>query len=218
MRARRVAAVLLVLAVASCVTEVQAQSIPSTPSLAIPPASSSCGPPPLAAERAAAHLASRLGVPLRFVSVVCSCEVTWSDSSLGFPEPMYMYLPVLTPGHRVFLRAGQRIYEVHTDREGLRVKTDPLDRPELDGSGFPETVSFSVLSRVARHLDVPVGSLQLIESRRLEWSDTSLGCSRRGRFYLPVIVPGYRLILRTGTGRLYEVHTDLVAARIVTCR
>ena len=139
MRARRVAAVLLVLAVASCVTEVQAQSIPSTPSLAIPPASSSCGPPPLAAERAAAHLASRLGVPLRFVSVVCSCEVTWSDSSLGFPEPMYMYLPVLTPGHRVFLRAGQRIYEVHTDREGLRVKTDPLDRPELDGSGFPET-------------------------------------------------------------------------------
>ncbi len=39
--------------------------------------------------------------------------VDWRDSSLGCPKPGIAYLDVITPGHKVTLRADGQIYVVH---------------------------------------------------------------------------------------------------------
>ena len=41
--------------------------------------------------------------------------VTWSDGSLGCPDPAAIYLQVLTPGYRFVLGLGDNRFEVHTD-------------------------------------------------------------------------------------------------------
>ncbi|MGQ9675737.1 MAG: hypothetical protein ACUVX1_08725 [Chloroflexota bacterium] len=65
---------------------------------------------------ARADLADRLGIstdPMRVVSVE---PREWPDASLGCPEPGKMYAQVVTPGFRVVLAVGERVYEYHTDR------------------------------------------------------------------------------------------------------
>ena len=39
--------------------------------------------------------------------------VEWRDSSLGCPELGKVYLQVITPGYRIVLRAGGKLYEYH---------------------------------------------------------------------------------------------------------
>ncbi|MEK8024035.1 MAG: hypothetical protein AAB229_09535 [Candidatus Hydrogenedentota bacterium] len=49
------------------------------------------------------------------VEVLSAEAVDWPDSSLGLPEPGMMYAQVITPGHRVRLKAKtDEILEVHT--------------------------------------------------------------------------------------------------------
>ena len=39
--------------------------------------------------------------------------VDWPDSSIGCPQPGRSYLQVITPGHKITLRANEQIYVVH---------------------------------------------------------------------------------------------------------
>jgi hypothetical protein len=75
------------------------------------------------AEKAKAVLASRLGVSADQIAVDSVQEHTWSDTSLGLPEPDMMYAQVLTDGHIVTLSHGGRTYVYHV--AGETVKLNP---------------------------------------------------------------------------------------------
>lgn len=62
-------------------------------------------------------LAGRLGIPVDEVSVVLVEKVEWPDSSMGCPQPGFMYLQVVTPGYRIVLYAQGQAYDYHTDSE-----------------------------------------------------------------------------------------------------
>lgn len=61
-------------------------------------------------------LGSRANVPDAQINTVSVVDATWADSSLGCPQPGFMYSQVVTPGYRVVLEAGGKSYEYHTDR------------------------------------------------------------------------------------------------------
>ncbi|MGH3464600.1 MAG: hypothetical protein ACRDP9_24295 [Kribbellaceae bacterium] len=59
-------------------------------------------------------LAKRLSVEPAEIAVVSAQEVTWSDGSLGCPEPGMNYAQVLTEGSLIVLESGGRRYEYHS--------------------------------------------------------------------------------------------------------
>ena len=62
-------------------------------------------------------LASRLGLDPGKIAVVRTEVREWPDTSLGCPREGTFYAQVITPGYRVVLEAGGRLYEYHTDQE-----------------------------------------------------------------------------------------------------
>ena len=58
-------------------------------------------------------LAKRLGIDAEDVAVVSAEEVTWSDASIGCPEPGKMYAQMLVPGSLIVLEADGKQYEYH---------------------------------------------------------------------------------------------------------
>ena len=58
-------------------------------------------------------LAKRLGIAAEDVSVVSAEQVTWSDGSLGCPEPGKMYTQMLVEGSVIVLEANGKQYEYH---------------------------------------------------------------------------------------------------------
>ena len=61
-----------------------------------------------------ADLATRLGVDASKVTLVSQEEVTWSDGSLGCPQPDMSYIQVLVNGSLIILEAGGTDYEYHS--------------------------------------------------------------------------------------------------------
>jgi hypothetical protein len=67
-------------------------------------------------------LARRLNVRPESVELAGSVEeVTWPDSSLGCPEPGMNYAQVLTPGYRIKLQSGGKVYEYHTGNDVVKL-------------------------------------------------------------------------------------------------
>jgi peptidoglycan/xylan/chitin deacetylase (PgdA/CDA1 family) len=71
-----------------------------------------------AVRRAKASLAQRLKVNQREITLQKVLPMTWSDTSLGWPEPDRVYAQALTPGYVVLLSCGQDTYEYRTDAKG----------------------------------------------------------------------------------------------------
>jgi hypothetical protein len=70
-------------------------------------------------------LAAETGLP-RDQIVVSRFEAReWPDSSLGCPQPGRTYLQVITPGYRIFLTAGGREYEYHTNQSAMVIRCSP---------------------------------------------------------------------------------------------
>jgi len=66
-----------------------------------------------AQQAALEDLVRRLGVDAARVKVVSAEAVTWSDASLGCPQPGQMYAQVLTPGYRILLEVDGERYAYH---------------------------------------------------------------------------------------------------------
>jgi heat shock protein HslJ len=84
--------------------------------------------------RALADLAERLDIDADAIRVVEAGRVTWSDGSLGCPEPGVAYTEALVDGWRVILEHGGARFSYHAGPDG-----EPFlcDRPLGDG-GFIE--------------------------------------------------------------------------------
>jgi hypothetical protein len=81
-------------------------------------------------EQAAEEAAAVANVAIDQVSIVRAERVTWSDGSLGCPEPGQMYTQALVPGFWLVLQAGDDEFDFHASERG-EVKLCPR------GQGVP---------------------------------------------------------------------------------
>jgi len=92
-------------------------------------------------------------------------------------------------------------------------------------TGYPEgTAAFdpaldAMLSQVKNDLNqitgVSLEKIRILEVEAVEWPDSSLGCGEPGTVYLPVITPGFRILLEAD-GRIYYYHTN-ISNQIILC-
>ncbi len=73
------------------------------------------------------NLAGRLSVSLSQISLAAAEEALWPDSSLGCPQKGISYLQVQTPGYRIVLEHGGKVYEYHTDQSATVVLCNFLE-------------------------------------------------------------------------------------------
>ena len=60
--------------------------------------------------------ARRTGLKRTEIEVLSAEAVTWSDGSLGCPQPGMMYTQALVPGFRIRVRAGAETLDYHAGR------------------------------------------------------------------------------------------------------
>lgn len=65
--------------------------------------------------------ATRLGAPAAQLRIERAEARDWNDSSLGCPQPGFMYAQVITPGYFVVVSGGGKRLEYHTDSRGRAV-------------------------------------------------------------------------------------------------
>jgi hypothetical protein len=80
---------------------------------------------PAAIETARADAAKRVGIEAQAVQVVDAKSVSWSDGSLGCPQPDRMYTQALVAGFRVRLQAGGQALDYHMSARGGFVVCPP---------------------------------------------------------------------------------------------
>jgi hypothetical protein len=84
-------------------------------------------------EKTKEDLAQRLSVPISDISLVEAKEVTWSDGSIGCPQPGMMYAQVLMPGYLIKFKYDEREFEYHAGRGGSPIYCkNPL--PPVEGA------------------------------------------------------------------------------------
>jgi len=71
-----------------------------------------------ATEDALTDAARRTGLKRTELEVLSAEAVTWSDGSLGCPQPGMMYTQALVPGFRIRIRAGAETLDYHAGRRG----------------------------------------------------------------------------------------------------
>jgi hypothetical protein len=82
-------------------------------------------------------LSEQLGLSVEAVAIVEEAEVTWSDGSLGCPQPGINYLQVLTPGRQLILQADGDLYHYHAGATGdFKFCADPQPPVQNPGSGL----------------------------------------------------------------------------------
>lgn len=154
------------------------------------------------------------------VEVVTVERREWSDSSLGCPEQGRMYLPVVTPGYRIVLRADGQTYEFHTDAEGKTVvlcEPGPVSGLPRSPGGDADLVAEQVVRAFAGYLGVDPETLKVVEVTFTEWPDASLGCPDPNKMYAQVITLGYRIVVQDANGTTFELHTNLGGTHWVWC-
>ena len=92
-------------------------------------------------EQIRADAAQRAGVTLDQVKVLTVESVTWSDGSLGCPEPGMMYTQALVRGYRVRVDAAGTILLYHAGAQTLSCTARRIARRNLRRSIRPEAVS-----------------------------------------------------------------------------
>ena len=60
-------------------------------------------------------LSDSLKIPVADIQLVKEEAVDWPDTSLGYPEEGMMYAQVITPGFKIILKSGNKLYEYHSD-------------------------------------------------------------------------------------------------------
>lgn len=69
-------------------------------------------------QSALADAARVSGLAAASLRVVEAARVTWSDGSLGCPQPGRMYTQALVPGFRVRIQAGAQVLDYHGSTRG----------------------------------------------------------------------------------------------------
>jgi len=191
----------------------------------VPPGETAVPIPAQAAKAVAwaqADLAARLNVANDRIAIVSVEFVQWRDSSLGCPQRGMMYLQVITPGYRILLQGGEKLYEYHSaqgrDRAVL-CKSDfatDHDLPRTSLAPLPTPTSLERQDTVARaitdlaeRLEVEPMTVEVIQVTNDEFPAQDLGCpsskSAKESPVLPAFVIGQVIRLRVANAE-YEYH------------
>jgi hypothetical protein len=81
-----------------------------------------------------AEAARSAGVEVEEVDILKAEAVTWSDGSLGCPQPGQMYTQALVPGYRVVVRIGDEELSFHSGRDEAFVLCADPQPPVGDGA------------------------------------------------------------------------------------
>jgi len=185
-----------------------AQDVPDVPN------QGSAGQPSAArtdvAQLAIDALAEDLGIAREGIQVDTVRAVEWRNSSLGCPKPGKAYLDVITPGHKVTLRANGRVYVVHEAKNRAFVceKTQPYAGVDPKGELVFGSQMLDARRDLAARLGVPESEIQMTAAQQQTWEDAGLDCPEPGKSYPPGKVTGWALTFEHG-GRDYTYHTDL---------
>ena len=77
---------------------------------------------------------SDLGVASNAPTIVAAEEVTWSDGSLGCPQPNMGYTQALVPGYRVVLEVDGEEFHFHASESDQVILCDDPQPPVDDGA------------------------------------------------------------------------------------
>jgi hypothetical protein len=69
--------------------------------------------------------ARRSGVQRAQLKVINAERVTWSDGSLGCPQPGVAYTQALVPGYRIRIEGGGEVFNYHAGRRGPPILCPP---------------------------------------------------------------------------------------------
>lgn len=85
--------------------------------------------------------------------------------------------------------------------------TKPVQEATMTAEETMQKMISLAKASLAQKLGVSDDSISLAGAEHTLWSDSSLGCPRKGVMYLQVITPGYTISLEAG-GQVYIYHTD----------
>lgn len=77
-------------------------------------------------EPVVAEVAKLAGVPADQVTVISAEEVTFSDGSLGCPQPGMVYTQALVDGYKIVAEAGGKTYDFRGSGSAFRQCTNPI--------------------------------------------------------------------------------------------
>ena len=86
-------------------------------------------------ETSRADLAERLSLDSSQINLLEAASVVWPDASLGCPKHGRLYAQVLTPGYRILLEAGGKLYAYHAGRRGQAFYCDDPAPPVPGDAG-----------------------------------------------------------------------------------
>jgi hypothetical protein len=168
------------------------------------------------AQRAIDALAQELGIAKEEIEVDTVRAVDWPDSSIGCPKPGQAYLQVITPGHKITLRAEGKVHVVHEARGRAfvceQVKPYALRDRKIELPFGRQTIE--ARKDLAARLGVPEDEIKVIAVQERTWDDASLGCPEPGKTVPPGQVKGWALTL-SHKSRHYSYHAD--SSRTIPC-
>ena len=85
-------------------------------------------------QQAISELAESLSIDADQILVLSAKSVTWSDSSLGCPQPGMNYMQVLTEGYQVILVAKDAQYNYNANKNGYGTFCENPSPPYSDGT------------------------------------------------------------------------------------
>jgi hypothetical protein len=208
---RRLSLAIAAMLVSACAA---AQDIPSVPDKG--PAATLSDAERGVAQLAIDALAGELDVEKDRIQIDTIRAVNWPDSSLGCPQPGRAYLQVVTPGHKVTLRADGRVHVVHEAKGRAFVceKTKPYAGVDPKGELVFSRQMLDARKDLASRLGVPENEIKFSSAQERTWDDAGLGCPEPGKNYPPGKVTGWVLAL-AHEKREFTYHTDL--HRTVPC-
>jgi hypothetical protein len=162
------------------------------------------------ADKAVRALADHLDIPVSAITVDSVRAIEWSDSSIGCPQPGQAYLQVITPGHRISLRVGEKLYTVNEANGRAFVCT--RKKPAVSSLTNELELVWAEQAAIARddlagRLGVDPSQIIVSSARGTTWTDT-------GAEYETTRSEGFVITLRHGS-RNYTYHTDL--ERVIAC-
>lgn len=80
----------------------------------------------------------------------------------------------------------------------------PSSTPDISGL---ESLIEMAKSNLAQRLSISAGDISLVEAKPVVWPDSSLGCGQPAEVYMPVITPGFRILLEVDR-QVYSYHTN----------
>jgi len=81
------------------------------------------------------------------------------------------------------------------------------------GAGSGEEASRLARGAVAEKLGTTEDHVAVQTVEAVEWRDSGLGCAAKGEITQPVLITGYRVVVRAG-GKAYQVHVGAGRARL----